>query len=101
MSSCTVTELKAFMENDPHVFLVDCRTPQEYEWGHVPGAELITLGENLESYIWPKDRPVYVICHSGGRSAAFCWELKQLGVEAVNVEGGTSAWLEAGYEVER
>lgn len=100
MNSCSVSELKAFLQKDPNLLLIDCRRLEEYESGHVPGAKLITLGEDLAAHQWPKDQPIYVICHSGGRSAAFCQELKHLGLDnAVNVEGGTSAWVREGHEI--
>ena len=101
MKTCTTSDLKEAFQNDPDLFLIDCRTPEEYEAGHVPGAQRITLGDDLGEYSWPKEKPIYVICRSGGRSAAFCQELKNLGVDnAVNVEGGTLAWVEKEYRVE-
>ncbi|WP_410784120.1 rhodanese-like domain-containing protein [Leifsonia sp. SIMBA_070] len=41
------------------------------------------------------------ICHSGGRSAQVAMALEARGYDVTNVIGGTSAWIEAGYEVER
>jgi rhodanese-related sulfurtransferase len=48
----------------------------------------------------PADRPVYVICRSGGRSAKAVEHLRSQGIDAVNVTGGTLAWIEAGNAVE-
>lgn len=84
--------------------LVDVRTPDEYARGHVAGAKLIPVSElqarlaELESF---KDKPVYLICQSGGRSAAAGKILAEKGFTAVNVAGGTGAWIAAGYPVEK
>jgi rhodanese-related sulfurtransferase len=48
----------------------------------------------------PTEVTVYVICKSGGRSAKAVEHLRANGVDAVNVAGGTLAWIEAGNAVE-
>jgi rhodanese-related sulfurtransferase len=48
---------------------------------------------------FPTDRPVYVVCRSGARSANACGFLRASGVDAINVTGGTLAWIEAGFDV--
>jgi rhodanese-related sulfurtransferase len=77
--------------------LVDVRTPQEYAEVHVPGAVLLPLDE-LSGRLaeLDKEQPLYVICRSGHRSAAVCEALEPLGYDAVNVTGGTIAWVRAG-----
>jgi rhodanese-related sulfurtransferase len=84
-------------------FVLDVREPWEYAEGHVPGAQLVPLGE-LEERVGelPRDRPVYPICHSGHRSlAAAAFLLSQGFPEVSNVDGGTSAWIERGFPVDR
>ena len=39
-----------------------------------------------------KDKPVYILCHSGVRSAQACLYLEQKGFDAANVLGGIHAW---------
>ena len=39
-----------------------------------------------------KDEPVYILCHSGVRSAQACLYLEQKGFDAVNIRGGIHAW---------
>jgi len=98
-----VAELKARMEAGD-IVLVDVRQPSEYEAGHVPGARLIPLGElsgRLDELSAEKSGPVHLICKSGGRSARAQRSLVAAGfAEAINVRGGTSAWIAAGYPVE-
>ena len=77
--------------------LVDVRQPQEYAEAHVPGAVLVPM-DQLVSRIdeVPKDEPVYVICKVGSRSAAVTEFLSVHGYDAVNVAGGTAAWVRSG-----
>jgi phage shock protein E len=81
-------------------YVLDVRRPDEYAGGHVPGAVLIPL-DQLEARRAevPGDREVYVICHSGGRSARAAAFLLESGHRATNVAGGTKAWIEAGSPV--
>ena len=98
-----VNQLRQGLTAQPAPFLLDVREPWEYEAGHVPGARSIPLAE-LEDRVneVPRDRPILAICHSGQRSLAAAGYLIQLGYAAVsNVDGGTAAWVERGYPVER
>lgn len=82
--------------------IIDVREPDEFAAAHVPGVRLIPLGtvpDEVESL--PTDRTVYVICHSGARSLRAADYLLSVGVDAVSVAGGTSAWVQRGLEVER
>jgi molybdopterin-guanine dinucleotide biosynthesis protein A/rhodanese-related sulfurtransferase len=82
------------------VRLVDVRQPDEYAEGHVPGAVLIPLADVPERVDeFGGDGPVYVVCRSGGRSASAVTFLRAQGLDAINVAGGTMAWIEAGNAV--
>jgi sulfur-carrier protein adenylyltransferase/sulfurtransferase len=99
----TVSELRDRLEAEPAPFLLDVREPWEYVAGHVPGAALIPLGD-LERRVSevPRDRPVFAICHSGQRSLAAAGYLQTLGyADVTNVDGGTAAWMERGYPVDK
>jgi rhodanese-related sulfurtransferase len=92
-----VTELAGL---PPGSVVVDVREPEEYVEGHVPGARLIPLGEVVERVDeFPTDTTVYVICQMGSRSAKATGFLLGQGVDAVNVAGGTGAWIAAGEPV--
>jgi rhodanese-related sulfurtransferase len=98
-----VSQLRQRLAAEPAPFLLDVREPWEYQEGHVPGAQLIPLGE-LEQRVneVPRDRPILAICHSGQRSLAAAGYLQQLGYPSVsNVDGGTAAWIERGYPVDK
>ncbi|GGH50072.1 rhodanese-like domain-containing protein [Microbacterium album] len=97
MNEISVQELRA----RDGVPLVDVREPHEFEAGHVPGAVNIPLSEIGERIGDLPDEPFDVICEVGGRSGRVVEALSQRGYEVTNVAGGTSAWREAGYEIER
>jgi len=85
------------------ITLIDVRTPEEYQAGHVPGAKLIvlnTLPAQVDAF--PKQGDVFLICRSGMRSAqAADYLARECGhTNLINIEGGTMAWIEAGYPVE-
>lgn len=83
------------------VFLLDVRTPEEYAEVRVPGAVLIPLAELSARFDdLPEGVPVDVICRSGARSASAVEMLVARGVDAVNVAGGTSAWVRSGRAVD-
>jgi rhodanese-related sulfurtransferase len=78
--------------------LIDVRQPDEYDAFHVPRAQLIPLAdvpERVEEV--PASGTVYVICGAGGRSAKAVEYLRRLDIDAVNVAGGSRAWVEAGH----
>ncbi|HEY8678219.1 MAG TPA: rhodanese-like domain-containing protein [Candidatus Dormibacteraeota bacterium] len=98
-----VDELHERLQQQQRPFLLDVREPWEYAEGHVPGAQLVPLSE-LESRVSevPKDRSVLSICHSGQRSlAAAAFLLAEGYPDVSNVDGGTSAWIQRGYPVDR
>ena len=96
-----VATLKVDLDRGVVPLLVDVRSPEEYAAGHVTGAKNIPLGE-VEARLaefGAADKDVYVICQAGGRSAKASATLASKGYHPVNVEGGTGAWMSAGYPV--
>jgi rhodanese-related sulfurtransferase len=82
------------------ITLVDVREPHEYATAHVPGAQLIPLGTVPDRVgDVPTGGEVYVICAKGGRSLRAAEFYRSSGIEAVNVAGGTSAWVDAGEPI--
>lgn len=77
--------------------LLDVREGDEYVAGHVPGARLLPLSVLPgRLHELPRDRPVYVVCQAGGRSAQAAQLLAAAGVDARSVTGGTAAWIRSG-----
>jgi rhodanese-related sulfurtransferase len=79
---------------DPAPILLDVREPHEFARGRAVGAThmpLSTLGPRVGDL--PRDRPLFVICHSGERSAMVTGYLLANGWSDVqNVSGGMIAW---------
>lgn len=81
--------------------MLDVRTDEEYADGHIPGARLIPVQELAKRVTEvPKDRQVYIYCHSGVRSARASSMLSKAGFTRIeNIKGGIEAWKKAGYPV--
>lgn len=97
MKSITVQQLR---ERDG-VPLIDVREVDEFAAGHVPGAinlPMSTIGGMLDQL---PDGAFDVICQVGGRSGRVVEALEARGYDATNVDGGTGAWISAGFPVER
>jgi len=75
-----------FLETDGAV-LLDVRTPEEYQQGHIPQSINIPL-DHLNVLSYPAETPLYVYCHSGQRAGQACTWLKQQGYLHVTDIGG-------------
>lgn len=77
--------------------LIDVRTSEEFdgELGHIDGAKLVTLGEELTDWLkeQEKDSKIIFICRSGGRSGRATEEAISLGIkDSINMTGGMLLW---------
>ena len=96
----TTDELAAALASGD-VFVLDVRRHEEWVEKRLPGVTLIPmeeLGDHIEEM--PDDRPIYVICAVGGRSAHAAEALRRAGYDAINVAGGTNKWVEEGRPFE-
>ena len=105
--SVSTEDLKQMKEGGDPPFVLDVRQPEEYvgPLGHIPGAVLVPLGElggrlsELDAY---RDKTVVAVCKSGARSMNAAALLARSGFTQVyNLAGGTQAWFEKGYPVDR
>lgn len=85
---------------DGDVQLLDVRTPEEYQQGHLENAMLANWKDNEEFMrrieALDKGEPVYIYCLSGGRSAAARRALETEGfAKVVELKGGITAWRQA------
>lgn len=94
-------EAKEIMDEQVDVAILDIRTEQEYEDGHIEGAILMPLNEiefaaenELEDY----DQTILVYCNSGKRSKIASAILADLGYTNVYEFGGIIDWP---YDIER
>jgi rhodanese-related sulfurtransferase len=83
--------------------VIDVRTPAEYKSAHVVGAELLPLDQLDATAFCQKagtDTPVYILCQSGKRASMAAEKLTAAGhTQAIIVEGGTVAAIDAGLDI--
>ncbi|WP_237708865.1 rhodanese-like domain-containing protein [Gillisia marina] len=90
-----VTEFKEHI-SDKKVVLIDVRTPSEFNDGNIKNSENIDFYDRDFSNCFSnfkKDEPIYVYCHSGGRSNKAAKMLAKLGFTKIyDLKGGYTAW---------
>jgi rhodanese-related sulfurtransferase len=94
MTEISVTDLNAKHTAGERLVLLDVREPDEIATAKVAWATWIPMGD-VPARIGelPKDQPIYVMCHGGGRSARVTQFLNENGYpQATNVAGGIRAW---------
>jgi cysteine synthase/rhodanese-related sulfurtransferase len=94
-------EANAILESRERASLIDVRTPEEYETGHVPRASNVPLGDLTAGTATglpdDKETPIVTICKVGERSLYGMLVLKSMGYHHVkSVRGGQQAWMAAG-----
>ncbi len=94
----TPQSLKEKLRNGDDILLIDVRGTEEFKNGfQIPGSENIPMelaayeisGRNV-----PKNRKIVLICRTGNRSGFVTEQLRNLGYDAENLEGGVSAWTD-------
>lgn len=95
------TDVEGFaaLISNPDVTVLDVRTIEEYNEGHIANAINIDVNKNdfLEKSLalLPKNKTIAVYCRSGRRSAKAAAQLAKSGYNAVNLKGGIIAWTES------
>ena len=96
----TAAEAKEIMGSEEGYVILDVRTQDEYNQGHIPGAVLIPDTEirtKAEKVLTDKDQRILVYCRSGRRSKLASEILLELGYTNIWEFGGIMDWP---YEVE-
>ena len=97
-----ITVEEAYKKYEEGAFVLDVRTPEEWDEYHAPNTTLIPL-DDLPSRVSevPTDQEIVVICRSGNRSQAGRDILLEAGYKNVtSTAGGLKAWSAAGYPIE-
>ncbi|MCX8113216.1 MAG: rhodanese-like domain-containing protein [Bacteroidia bacterium] len=92
---------KRWKENPDQVVILDVRTPDEYQGGHIKGAQNLNLYDDFEKAIQklPKDKEYYLHCASGRRSGMAMEIMRKHGFRAYNL-GGYRDLVQAGFPKE-
>ena len=96
----TAEEAKQIMDNEEGYIILDVRTQEEYDEGHIPGAIVIShekIEEKAEEVLTDKNQLILVYCRSGRRSKIAAEVLVELGYTNIKEFGGIIDWP---YEVE-
>ena len=97
----TAEEAKKIMDTEEGYIILDVRTQEEYDEGHIPGAVVISheeIAEKAEEVLTDKDQLILVYCRSGRRSKIAAEALAELGYTNIKEFGGILDWP---YEVEK
>lgn len=89
-------EFEHLIADTAGVQVVDVRTPQEYDEGHLNNAILINVQDSSflskAEELLIKGKTVAVYCRSGRRSANAARTLVKAGYQVINLDGGILAW---------
>ncbi len=88
-------EAAAMMESETDYILLDVRTRQEYEQGHIPGAICVpneAIGSEEIPALPHREQLILVYCRSGNRSKQAAQKLADLGYTNVVEFGGILSW---------
>ena len=91
----SAAEAKALMDSEKDYVIIDARTQEEYDAGHIPGAVLIPeyeIADRAESKLPDKNQLILVYCKSGRRSKIASQALVDLGYTNVKEFGGIIDW---------
>ena len=97
----TAEEAKQIMDSEEGYIILDVRTQEEYDEGHIPGAIVISheeIAEKAEDVLTDKDQLILVYCRSGRRSKIAAEALVELGYTNIKEFGGIIDWP---YEIEQ
>lgn len=99
--SLPAKEFKAAIETYASAPIVDVRTPEEFEKGHLPNSYNIDWNSNsFENKVmgFERDKPIFVYCLSGGRSAAAAEKMRSFGfIKVIELKGGLMQWRAANF----
>ena len=96
----TAEEARQIMDSEEGYVILDVRTQEEYDQGHIPGAIVISheeIAEKAEEVLTDKEQLILVYCRSGRRSKIAAEALVELGYTNIKEFGGIIDWP---YEVE-
>lgn len=109
MNYIDVNALYQLLLATPELVIIDVRSPEEYQVGHLPQAKLVSIDTILKQperateeilQLARGQETIYIICLSDRRSFMACHTLaKQNILNTCFIKGGTQDWIAAGHPV--
>ncbi|MDD2968494.1 MAG: rhodanese-like domain-containing protein [Lachnospiraceae bacterium] len=99
-TSITAEEAKKIMDEETGYLILDVRTKEEYDEGHIPDSVLLpneTIDDDVSDILPDKDQKILIYCRSGNRSKQASQKLADLGYTDLVEFGGIIDWP---YEIE-
>lgn len=91
----TMDEARTIMEEESGYIILDVRTPEEFQMGHIPGAVNVaneSIGSREIPKLPDKAQKILVYCRSGNRSRQAAGKLAGLGYTNIMEFGGILDW---------
>jgi len=97
------SQAQSMLQANKAMVLLDVRTPEEFASGHISGAQNLDYYQNFETQIasLDKNQEYLVYCAVGGRSGQASAQMKELGFNVKDLQGGIKAWKSAGLPLEK
>ena len=96
----TPDEAEKILKSNQNVVVLDVRTPEEFEDGHIKGAQNLDMQDDAfadQVSQLDKNKTYILHCAAGGRSSRVLKQMKKLDFKSIyHMNGGVSAWKEAG-----
>ncbi len=104
--SVSSDEFQNYIEKYGTDQLIDVRTPQEFNAGHIPGAKLVniytpTFKQDILKALKDKEKPVLIYCRSGNRSMVAGRYLEKIGYLVINLKYGIKDWIRQNKPVKK
>jgi len=98
VKECNVDDVKARLDRNEKLNIVDVREESEFAAGHIPGATHLSKGvieRDVENAYPDKTTPLILYCGGGFRSALAADNLQRMGyTNVISMDGGMRGWRE-------
>jgi len=105
VNECTVADAKSRLDRGEPLHFIDVREDHEFAKDHAKGARHLGRGileRDIETVVPDKQASIVLYCGGGYRSALAADALQQMGyTNVVSMNGGMTAWRDAGYPLEK
>ncbi len=95
--SITAQELykKMYLDKD-RLLILDVRDKEDFQQFNIPGSIHLELSQLEEYYVQrlknQGNKEIIIVCYRGNRSEKVCQHLKQIGINAISLQGGIDLW---------